>query len=201
MKIKAALLNIVVCLILFVAQRSEAMVWNVSVGNNFFNPSSISSAEIGDTIRWTLSSGIHTTTSTSVPAGANSWNYSFSGGGDSFDYKVLVAGTYNYFCTVHGASMSGSITVDGSASLSEQELSKENSIFPNPSNGIIQIPSEIEADQVKVYCTDGTLMGVHELDIKLEDVLDLTNCGKGNYLCVFLLDERVVLTERLVIIP
>jgi len=33
--------------------------------------------------------------------------------GRSYSHTFANAGTYNYFCTIHGASMSGSVTVSG----------------------------------------------------------------------------------------
>ncbi len=81
----------------------------VSVGNNFFSPASMS-VNVGDVIQWNWSAGFHTTTSTSVPAGANTWDNPINSGSTTFSYTVTTAGTYNYFCSVHGVSMSGSFT-------------------------------------------------------------------------------------------
>ncbi|MDP1621714.1 MAG: T9SS type A sorting domain-containing protein [Bacteroidales bacterium] len=82
----------------------------VSVGNFFFNPVAVN-ANVGDTIRWVWSAGFHTTTSTSVPTGAATWNAPITSSNQSFEYKIALSGTYNYFCAVHGAGMSGSIAV------------------------------------------------------------------------------------------
>jgi plastocyanin len=91
---------------------SYATVVNVDVGDNFFSPVSFS-ISVGDTIIWTVSGfNPHTTTSTSVPVGATTWDYSFTGVGDSFTYIVTVAGVYEYECTIHSPLMDGSFSTD-----------------------------------------------------------------------------------------
>ncbi len=80
----------------------------VSVGNNFFNPSSVTIA-VGGTVTWTWSAGAVTHNVTFQTAGAPS-NVSNTSSG-SFPRTFNSAGTYQYVCTIHGASMSGSVTV------------------------------------------------------------------------------------------
>lgn len=71
-----------------------------------YSPASLSVA-IGDTVRWTGSFEFHPFRSTSVPAGAASFENS---SGTTFDYVVPVAGSYAYACDVHAPGMSGSFT-------------------------------------------------------------------------------------------
>jgi plastocyanin len=82
---------------------------HVSVETSFFNPVSFN-IEVGDTVIWTLVNGSHTTTSTSVPAGAPTWNYTFTGPGDTYEYVVQVPGVYEYMCNIHGQMMRGSFS-------------------------------------------------------------------------------------------
>lgn len=73
-----------------------------------FNPSSMT-IDVGDTVIFSLLSGSHTTTSTSVPAGAASWNIPINNTNPTFTYIVNVAGQYNYQCNPHaGMGMIGS---------------------------------------------------------------------------------------------
>ncbi|HKB85242.1 MAG TPA: T9SS type A sorting domain-containing protein [Ignavibacteriaceae bacterium] len=88
---------------------SSATIDSVSVGNFYFTPVSFD-ISVGDTIIWTLVEGTHTTTSTSVPAGAVSWDHTFSGVGDSYSYVVAVAGVYEYHCSFHPTVMMGSFS-------------------------------------------------------------------------------------------
>lgn len=77
---------------------------NVSVGDNFFDPTATTIAA-GGQVTWTW-------------AGSASHNVTFSTGSNSatqtsgtFNRTFPTAGTFNYQCTVHGASMSGTVTV------------------------------------------------------------------------------------------
>jgi plastocyanin len=77
-----------------------------------FTPSSVT-ANLGDTIEWDWVSGNHTTTSTTIPAGAAGWSHSLNSqdGNNSFIYVPTVTGTYNYKCNIHPTQMTGSFTV------------------------------------------------------------------------------------------
>ncbi|MFC2101675.1 T9SS type A sorting domain-containing protein [Bacteroidota bacterium] len=99
--------------ITFFASESVAVKHTVLVGNFYFNPSNISDVQVGDTIRWQWVEGSHTTTSTSVPAGAATWDAPMNSGNQIFEYKVTIAGMYNYKCTPHSAIQTGSFTAVG----------------------------------------------------------------------------------------
>lgn len=85
----------------------------VSVGNNFYSPATLSVAT-GTTVTWQWADGDvqHTVTFNDNAPGSGAQS---SG---SFQRTFSVAGTYPYFCSIHGAAvMSGSVTVsDGGAS-------------------------------------------------------------------------------------
>lgn len=91
----------------------------INVQNFSFSPSNINNVQIGDTIRWVWVSGNHTTTSTSVPAGAAEWDSPITSTVTSYEYRVTVAGSYSYVCTPHaGMGMTGTFTVVAGATLS-----------------------------------------------------------------------------------
>src|SRR5436305_617334 len=76
-----------------------------------FSPSSFT-ASVGDTVNFVWGSGSHTTTSTSVPSGAATWNASLKSSSTSFNYVIRLAGTYKYQCNFHvSMGMIGSFTV------------------------------------------------------------------------------------------
>lgn len=79
-----------------------ATIHTVLVGNYYFNPSSLN-VTVGDTIKWQWVNGTHTTTSSSIPPGAATWDQPISSTFQVYEYKVTVAGTYNYVCTPHVA--------------------------------------------------------------------------------------------------
>lgn len=77
----------------------------VRVGNNFFSPASRTVAA-GSTVTWTWNAGsaMHNVTFTGGPASPNQTS-------GTFQRTFASAGTFAYTCTIHGASMSGSVTV------------------------------------------------------------------------------------------
>src|SRR5665213_859720 len=89
---------------------ARATVITVTVASNSFSPASFN-AVVGDTIEWVWAGGTHTTTSTSVPAGAATWNHPMTSSNTTFQYVVTIAGTYNYWCAIHTTMMEGTITV------------------------------------------------------------------------------------------
>lgn len=86
--------------------------FTVHVSNFQFNPATVN-AVVGDKIKWVWDNGFHTTTSTSVPNSATTWDAPLQSAGATFTYTLTVAGTYNYECTVHPTQMQGTITVTG----------------------------------------------------------------------------------------
>jgi plastocyanin len=65
-----------------------------------FNPNALS-VEVGDIVQFQWTSGSHTTTSITVPAGASSWDALLNSGNPLVEYTVTTAGTYAYVCTPH----------------------------------------------------------------------------------------------------
>ncbi|RPI75669.1 MAG: T9SS C-terminal target domain-containing protein [Ignavibacteriales bacterium] len=93
-------LSLLFALFLFLFTQTEATTININIDNNFFDPISFS-VQVGDTITWTLVAGMHSTTSTSVPVGASTWDHTFTVPGETFSYEVTVEGVYEYMCTFH----------------------------------------------------------------------------------------------------
>lgn len=74
----------------------------VSASGFSFSPNSFMAA-VGDTVNFVWVSGFHTTTSTSVPAGAATWDAPLDASHTSFKYVIKIAGDYAYQCTFHAA--------------------------------------------------------------------------------------------------
>lgn len=81
----------------------------VNVQNYVFVPANLN-VQVGDTIRWVWINGVHTTTSTTIPTGASSWDAPMTSSNPVFEYRVGVSGVYNYLCTPHSSSQIGSFT-------------------------------------------------------------------------------------------
>ena len=103
--------------------------WVVSVENFQFNPSSLPSVNPGDTIRWEWVSGIHTTTSTAIPAGAVPWDNPIDATNTFFEYVTTVSGTYNYHCMHHPTTMIASFNVSGFIPNLNVSPSNQNVLF------------------------------------------------------------------------
>jgi plastocyanin len=85
-----------------------AVTHTINVGNYSFNPSSLN-VEVGDIVKWVWVGGSHTTTSSTIPSGAASWNEPINSSNQTYSYTVTVTGTFNYFCIFHQSmGMTGS---------------------------------------------------------------------------------------------
>lgn len=126
------------CLLGFLNANATKVV--IGVEDMVFNPITVN-VIVGDTIVWNwVSSGYgdHTTTSVTIPNTASSWDAKIDGiSNKSFEYKITVAGTYNYQCTPHvqiGVNMRGTIIAKSSNTtrISEMNSSNKTSVYPNP---------------------------------------------------------------------
>ena len=96
------------------ATRAQTIIV-VTVSSFQFSPANFV-AKVGDIVRWNWSDGIHTTTSTTIPAGASPWNANMTSTSTQFDYVITASGTYNYVCVPHQAfGMVASFTVSAAA--------------------------------------------------------------------------------------
>jgi plastocyanin len=105
--------SLIVILVILSTLSGFSTKWIVTVQNFQFTPSSISNVNSGDTIRWEWINGTHTTTSTSVPSGAATWDQPIDATNTFYEYTATVAGTYNYYCMHHPTQMIASFTVIG----------------------------------------------------------------------------------------
>jgi plastocyanin len=97
-------------LFIFSMFTGHTTVHTVTVSNNQFSPKTLTNVVVGDIIEWTWLSGPHTTTSLALPTGAAAWDEPINASNTSFQYTVLVAGKYDYECTIHSPLMTGSFT-------------------------------------------------------------------------------------------
>ena len=102
---KTLLIKMVIILIIAILPLNRVFATKhvISVQNFTFSPASITDVIVGDTMRWVWVSGSHTTTSTTIPASAPSWDHPINSSNTSFEYIVTIAGSYNYKCTPHAS--------------------------------------------------------------------------------------------------
>jgi plastocyanin len=164
---------------------ANATVHLITVQNDNFNPSSVI-AVVGDTIEWDWVAGTHTTTSETIPGGAALWSDSMTATKTTFQYKVTVAGTYNYECTIHinCCGMKGTITATNPTGVpvvsgSSQVIAK---FFPNPVTDILNIHLNIAPCNNILIITD--MLGREVLRKTLFNVdnsINVSNWKKGIY--------------------
>ncbi len=164
-------------LFIFYANTASSSTWVVQVADFAFSPSNLS-VSVGDSIKWQWVSGIHTTTSANIPAGANGWDSPITISNQTFIYVVPAPGTYQYVCTPHAPAMSGSFTAtpigiknEGSSIPSGYKLHQN---FPNPFNPV----TEIQLDIPKSSFVNLT---VYDIVGKLAEVLVNGNLEAGSY--------------------
>ncbi len=88
---------------------------NVGPGNLFMDSQSVSSTttiKAGDTVQWNFVDSIpHTTTSGTCCTPSGLWDSGVKSSG-SFSHQFAATGTSPYYCTVHGAMMTGTVVVN-----------------------------------------------------------------------------------------
>ena len=83
----------------------------MSTGDNFYSPASVS-VFVGDTVTWSNTGA----TQHSATADDGSFDTGIFGPGQSRSQTFNSPGTFSYFCTVHGQSQSGTVTVRAATS-------------------------------------------------------------------------------------
>ncbi len=78
----------------------HATTYTITAQGMTFTPNS-QNCHVGDTIKFQWVNGTHTTTSTSVPAGAATWSQNLNSGSQTYKYVITKVGTYNYRCNFH----------------------------------------------------------------------------------------------------
>jgi plastocyanin len=88
-----------------------ASAGEVTVQGFAFKPQTIE-VKVGAKVTWTNQDGApHTTTSGTPGAKDGKWEGQLGGSGGSFSFTFAQAGTFAYFCGIHGASMTGTVVV------------------------------------------------------------------------------------------
>lgn len=137
----------------------------ISIGGTLFTPNSVT-ASVGDTIKWVWANGIHTTTSTVIPAGAIPWNSSMDSAHTTFTYVISIPGQYNYQCSFHYLfGMTGVINVNPTAikplSNKVPEEFKLYQNYPNPFNPTTNIKFDLAKNvvvKISIYAITGELV-------------------------------------------
>jgi plastocyanin len=125
----------------------------VDLINFAFSPSSVT-IHVGDTVHWVWKTSDHSTTS--VAGSAVSWDSGVHNSGFTFDVTFQKAGTFNYYCKIHGfdngdgtaGGMAGSVIVEGAPTLESIAVTPAN---PSVPKGLTQ-----QFDAVGTYSDNST---------------------------------------------
>ncbi|MGP8217001.1 MAG: T9SS type A sorting domain-containing protein [Bacteroidia bacterium] len=162
---------------------AHATVITVTVQNFSFTPSSFT-ATVGDTVKWVWSAGNHTTTSTSVPSGAASWNNPMNSSSTTFEYVITTPGTYNYWCAIHTTMMEAGFTVNPAGIPVISNSSKVvATIYPNPATSILNIKLLITPVNNELSITDLSGREVARKTLtNVDNSIDVSTWKKGFYI-------------------
>lgn len=125
-----------------------ALITNVNVGDNFFNPPTVRIA-VSDGVRWTWT-GIanHSTTSN-----GGLWDSGIHGNGFTYTNFFNAAGTFPYHCNIHGLQ-AGSVVVQAPAN------NPPTVAINTPTNGAVFASPWTGPIQATISDTDGTVFKV-----------------------------------------
>jgi plastocyanin len=176
-------------LILLGVMTAEAKKWVVTVKNYSFFPYNLTHVRAHDTIQWVWESGSHTTTSTSIPVGADSWDNPINQDTTSFIYIPTDNGTYFYRSTPDTAGgMSGQFTVTGGNGVNENAGKNGYSVYPNPfqTDVTVHFPGNHNSPGlVQIYDQEGKMVRSVILDLSAgssSQTIGMTGLPRGTYI-------------------
>ncbi|MDG2332238.1 MAG: T9SS type A sorting domain-containing protein [Flavobacteriales bacterium] len=176
--------------------QAKAVIHTVYVWDGYFQftPSAIT-IDLGDTIQWLPLGGgapsmAHTITSSSIPATAASFDYTWQAPADTFfQYVPTVAGIYDYVCTPHATmNMVGQFTVNNAGTSVADDYPKpdELRVYPNPTCHTIFLLNDENSYSFKLYSTAGKMVSEGIFNTQL----DLSYLPNGIYILELIGEQR-----------
>jgi plastocyanin len=172
-------------LVLFITD-SYATRYSIDVKNFEFSPSNLTSVRIGDTIHFEWKNGNHTTTSTTIPTGAATWDHLMDASHLTFDYIPTTLGVYHYKCTPHESmGMVGQFTVLNFTGIDENIQIPKITMYPNPIRDRVYLNCKVQEgtfiQHLTIYDVSGKI--IRELlftdNSSFPDYLDLSDIHEG----------------------
>jgi plastocyanin len=164
---------------------------------NAYFPSSITVNQ-GDSVLFIWVSGFHTQQCN----GGCFANFTLSSTGQKA-VKMTSAGTHTYFCTVHGAGMSGTIIVNSVASSNSSVNQKYELVAsPNPFEDVVTLTinqGNKHLTSVRVFDLIGKEVAYIDLKNKTSAsyTLDFSKLNPGVYFCNVYSESGIVETKKL----
>lgn len=171
----------------------QATVHTVPVWGGYFQfTNSGFTMQLGDTVEWVpldQPSMVHTITSSSIPAGAATFDQIWQMPADTFfRYIPTIVGTYDYVCTPHEVSydMIGNFIVeDSTVGIQTNENLTQVLMYPNPAVEFLQFDSELNGTTYSIF----DLNGNHVKIGTLEQMIDVKSLVTGTYYIRFYGDK------------
>ncbi len=167
-----------------------------------FTPNLIT-VNIGDTIRWVWSDGVHTTTNKNIPAGAASWDSPLTASNPSFEYVVTLPGEYEYMCSIHESmGMTGKFQTPGSTGIEANSLNIPEGLWCYTDSKVIRLFSQSPASfsgTISIYDVAGK--NVYETSAAFSggnSQLTISDAAlpKGLYILRLLTDQKKTLSVK-----
>ncbi|MBK0404372.1 T9SS type A sorting domain-containing protein [Adhaeribacter sp. BT258] len=182
---------------------ANATVTVGSGGSNTFSPQQVN-INVGDMVTWQWASGTHDVTSAT-----GAWSPApITSSSPSFSRTFTTAGTYSYFCSIHGQSMSGTVVVAAAPTgMKDDQLQKTLlHVYPNPALHKVQLELNLDnTDDYEVRLTNAIgktvkTIGTAELKAVKKTEIDLSGMAGGIYFYTLWNKDKMVETRRLVIL-
>lgn len=164
-RILAGMLTFSVILLFHTARAATIQVHVGAGGGLSFTPDPVNIAP-GDTVQWIWDFGGHSVTSGTPTLPDGMFDTGLQAAGFMFPFTFNNPGTFPYFCTRHGAMMTGTVNVAAPS--------------PSPSAS----PSPVSISGTVVYCSNPSLNPVPGVTVTLTGTVggSTTTDGAGNYL-------------------
>ena len=154
----------------------------------------------GDTVVFDNVSGFHNVNGTQATFATNPASFGNAAAAAPWTYTFVftVTGNYAYMCDVHGANMSGAISVQPSTSVAELQKEAEIKIFPNPTADYFSIDAKQTIKSVSLINITGQLVKTYSETASQTNRFDVKALPKGIYfLNIEVGDAKLV--EKLII--
>lgn len=193
----------------FMGQQSVAQALiDVTASGGSFASANIT-INIGDTVRWTNTSGTHNVNgkAATFPGNPDSFGNAV-GTGWTYTYVFTIAGSYNYQCDVHAPAMVGTVTVIDPTDIAEESVETAeaiSNIYPVPASDHVTI----ELSQASLASSSKMSLVVYDLMGKevyrKENVVDAKNrvetegWSKSFYTFHLLKDSQIIDIGKIVV--
>ncbi len=193
--------------LLFLSVTAFCTTWTIRNTGFVFDPLTITITQ-GDTVIFNIE-GNHNAAEVSQTTWNNNGNTQLVGGfavqfgGGTVLPAQLPAGTHFYVCQPHASGgMKGTIIVQASTSINDNPFYSSISVYPNPSNGRIQltgIDQLTDNARMEIYDLQGNKVFTSTTNVQTAiNRIDLTTCAAGMYV-VKIYDGTAILTRRLIL--